>query len=300
MILDCLVSLPKPVGRGGLARILIGSLRAPVAASECRHHGRLYALGEVTIIESIDEMIAQKLLRQYERNGYPVLAPTLKGRTVAEEWLADHPELAAPTATADEQADESDQEAIEPESAKYTTLQKALYSWRRRTADEQGVPTYVIMGNDLMFQIAARHPQNMDELSQISGMGAQRLERYGPVILDLVKLNPEGKGDVELLAAQQEALAERAEKPKAEPTRTVSPQVERRIYLKMQELRQKIAVRERGKPYLVAGNNLLKSIAHEAPRTEDKLLQIVGFRSSGLRSESGQILEMIREQVEKE
>jgi ATP-dependent DNA helicase RecQ len=298
MILDCLISLPKSVGRGGLARVLIGSLRAPVAASECRHHGRLYALGEVTIIEFIDEMIAQKLLRQYERNGYPVLAPTLRGRTMAEAWLADHPELTAPTASADEAAEQPTQEPAEPEAEKYTALQKALYNWRRRTADEQGVPTYVIMGNDLMFQIASTHPQTIEQLAQISGMGAQRLERYGPVILDLVKLNPEGKGDEALLSAQQEAQAERTEKPKVEPTHVVSPQAERQIYLKMQELRQKIAVRERGKPYLVAGNNLLKSIAREAPRTEDELLQIVGFRSSGLRNDTQQILQIIREQVQ--
>ena len=40
MIIDCLTSLPKPVGRGGLARILAGSLRAPVTPDKARHHGR--------------------------------------------------------------------------------------------------------------------------------------------------------------------------------------------------------------------------------------------------------------------
>jgi ATP-dependent DNA helicase RecQ len=302
MILDSLVSSPKPVGRGGLARILTGSLRAPVAANECRHHGRLYGLGEGVVIEFVDEMIAQKLLRQYERNGYPVLAPTLKGRTVAESWLAEHPEFAEPTGAAPE---ESSAEETVVEAEKYTGLQKALYNWRRRTADEQGVPTYVIMDNELMFRIAESHPQTTEELSQLPGMGAQRLERHGPVILDLVKLHPEVEGDVTLLADQREEKAELAAHPvekktPAAPVRTVSPQVERRIFMKMQELRQKVAVRERGKPYLVAGNNLLKSIAQTAPRSKDELFQIVGFRSSGLRDEVDQILQIIAEQLGKE
>ncbi len=234
----------------------------------------------------MDEMIAQKFMRQYERGGYPVLAPTLKGRTVAEEWLLAHPEMVAPTAEAVEPAEgetvEEEAEVVE----KYTVLQKALYHWRRRTADEGGVPTYVLMGNELMMRIAESHPQTMEELAALPGMGTQRLERYGGVILDLVKLHPEAAGDTVLLstqrneAATQEASGEKSY-AKAPAARTVSPQVERRIYLKMQELRQKIAVRERGKPYLIANNTLLKAIAEQAPSSEEVLMSIMGFRSSG-------------------
>ena len=38
-------------------------------------------------------MMEDGRLRQYDRNGYPVLAPTLRGRAEAEAWLAEHPEL---------------------------------------------------------------------------------------------------------------------------------------------------------------------------------------------------------------
>ncbi|MEZ4634222.1 MAG: RecQ family ATP-dependent DNA helicase [Caldilineaceae bacterium] len=305
MILDCLVSSPKPVGRGGLARILVGNLRAPVAANECRHHGRLIALGEGMVIEFVDVLLNQKMLRQYERNGYPVLAPTLKGRTVAETWITEHPEMVDPTGAAPEIVESADEP--EPEGEKYTALQKALYSWRRRTADEHGLPTYVVMGNDLMFRIAESHPQSLEELAQLPGMGEQRLERYGNVVLDLVKLTPTGEDDETLLATQREEKARAeaegvtAERKAATPAaRAVSAQAERRIYMKMQELRQKIAVRERGKPYLVAANNLLKSISQTAPTSEDDLLQIMGFRSSGLRDDVDAILQIVAEAMAKE
>jgi superfamily II DNA helicase RecQ len=131
-------------------------------------------------------------------------------------------------------------------------------------------------------------------------MGVHRLERHGGVILDLIALNPEETGDSELLAAQkEEAASHQGEKKEAHAVqRTVSPQAERRIYMKMQELRQKIAVRERSKPYLVAGNTLLKHISQTAPHSEDELFHIVGFRSSGLRDEVETILQIVAEQME--
>jgi superfamily II DNA helicase RecQ len=293
MIIDSLMSLPRPVGRGGLARILAGSLRAPVTPDKARHHGRLKALGEGAIMGVIDDLISDNRLRQYERQGYPVLAPTMRGRAEAEAWLAEHPELAelGEAPPVEEAADVEDADEVAA-GDKYTALQKAIWLWRRRSAEEQGQPPYMIMSNELILRIAESRPQTLQELAQLPGMGAQRLEHYGPTLLDLIHLNVSQPGDAELLAAQR-----------AEPKRTgsytptapaVSPQVERRIYLKLQELRQKIAVGDRTKPYQVANNTLLRSIAQSGPATRAELEQIPGFRTSGLLSHAGQIADAIR------
>ena len=295
MLIDCLLSLPKPVGRSGLARILVGHLRAPVAADECRHHGRLYELGESAIIEMLDDLIERKLLRQYERQGYPVLAVTMAGRVIGEDWLAAHPELADPTAEAPtpiegEEATEEEEAPVET----YTALQKALYAWRRRTADSQGIPTYAIMDNELMLRIAESRPQFPEELAALPGMGASRMERYGGVILDLVKLTASSEDDEAMLIAQRENPPEKKTFAGAPaPSKRVDPRVERQLYMKMQEMRQKIAVAERGKSYLIAGNGLLKEIAKTAPRSEEELQAIVGFRSSGLAGKETEIVGIV-------
>lgn len=295
MLIDCLLSSPKPVGRSGLARILVGHLRAPVAANECRHHGRLYEMGESAIIEMLDDLIERKLLRQYERQGYPVLAVTMAGRVIGEDWLAAHPEMADPTAEAPipvegEEAGEEEEAPVET----YTALQKALYAWRRRTADSQGIPTYAIMDNALMLRIAESRPQFPEELAALPGMGASRLEKYGGVILDLVKLTAAGEADEAMLIAQRENPPEKKAAPGAPaPAKRVDPRVERQLYMKMQEMRQKIAVAERGKSYLIAGNGLLKEIAKSAPRSAEELQAIVGFRSSGLASKEAEIVGIV-------
>ena len=51
-------------------------------------------MGEATVMNYIDDMIEDNRLRQYERNGYPVLATTVRGRAEAEIWLEDHQEMA--------------------------------------------------------------------------------------------------------------------------------------------------------------------------------------------------------------
>lgn len=294
MVLDCLLSLPKPVGRSGLARILAGHLRAPVTADKARHWGRLKGLGEEALINYIDDLVEDGRLRQYERQGYAVLALTNRGRAEAEVWLSQHPELA--------ELAEVDPATVEPaseeteEAEKYTGLQKALWLWRRRTAEQQGLPAYVIMSNELMLRIAEARPQNEEQLALLPGMGEQRLQHYGPMILDLVKLNPAHDGDKALLTAQRTAQVEASEQVKQKIQATlsaVSPQVERKIFMKLQELRQKTGIKNRVAPYTVASNPLLKTIAQQAPTTLEELDKILGFRSSALHSEAEQIVTFI-------
>ncbi len=295
MIIDCLLSLPKPVGRGGLARILVGSLRAPIKPEQARHHGALKALGEAGVMAYIDDLIEQNRLRQYTRQDYLVLAPTMRGRIEAETWLAEHPELAA----YGEPAPTPETEATEPEEApdRYTALQKALWQWRRRLAEQLGQPPYVVMRNELMLRIAEARPQTLEELATLPGMGAQRLEHYGAAIVDIVRLNPAQPGDDERLSAQRRELERAAVAAAAahstQPVETVSPQIQKQVYMRMQELRQKLAITRRTKPFMIASNPLIKEIAQRAPATLDELDAVPGFRESGFASESTQIVTLI-------
>ena len=51
-------------------------------------------LGEGMVMNYIDSLLESNRLRQYERQGYPVLAATMRGRAEAEVWLEEHPDLA--------------------------------------------------------------------------------------------------------------------------------------------------------------------------------------------------------------
>ena len=62
----------------------------------------------------------------------------------------------------------------------------ALRAWRRETANEKGVPAYVILHDATLREIAARRPATLAELGEISGLGAKKLEAYGEAVLAVV------------------------------------------------------------------------------------------------------------------
>ena len=66
-------------------------------------------------------------------------------------------------------------------------LWEALRSCRKRLADENDVPPYVIFHDSTLSQMAADKPQTPGELLEISGVGKAKLERYGDTFLDVLR-----------------------------------------------------------------------------------------------------------------
>jgi ATP-dependent DNA helicase RecQ len=62
-----------------------------------------------------------------------------------------------------------------------------LKGWRTAQAREQSVPPYVVFHDSTLAAIAAAQPRDLDALSVIAGIGAKKLERYGPALLELLK-----------------------------------------------------------------------------------------------------------------
>jgi ATP-dependent DNA helicase RecQ len=66
-----------------------------------------------------------------------------------------------------------------------------LRAWRAAAAKEQGVPAYVIFHDATLRQIATDAPTTLADLGGISGIGENKLARYGQQILDtLAEDNP--------------------------------------------------------------------------------------------------------------
>ena len=63
---------------------------------------------------------------------------------------------------------------------------ESLRQWRSDAARTQGVPAYVIFHDSTLREIALQRPTDLDMLAAISGVGAGKLERYGPAVLDAV------------------------------------------------------------------------------------------------------------------
>ena len=65
-------------------------------------------------------------------------------------------------------------------------LFEALRALRKRLADEQNVPAYVVFSDATLAEMAARRPATYAELLEVGGVGQAKLERYGDAFLDLI------------------------------------------------------------------------------------------------------------------
>ncbi len=66
-------------------------------------------------------------------------------------------------------------------------LLTALKDWRLRTAKELKVPAYVVFTDNTLIAIAELLPTDDAALVAIPGIGARKLEQFGPDVIDLVR-----------------------------------------------------------------------------------------------------------------
>lgn len=70
--------------------------------------------------------------------------------------------------------------AAQPEEK---ALWEALRTRRKELAKEHGVPAYIIFHDATLMEMVVSHPNNRQELSEISGIGAGKLDKYGDEFL---------------------------------------------------------------------------------------------------------------------
>ncbi|MEX0312406.1 MAG: DNA helicase RecQ [Tateyamaria sp.] len=80
-------------------------------------------------------------------------------------------------------------------------LLSALKAKRRGLAEAAKVPAYVIFPDRTLIEMAERRPASLDQMAQISGVGAKKLEKFGAAFLEVIN------GEVENLHPSRRKLA---------------------------------------------------------------------------------------------
>ena len=169
-------------GAGHLVDILTGTLTEKVRA---RGHDDLPTFGVGRDLsrsewqDLIRQMMGRDLLRpDAERHG--ALGVTENARPILRGEADIHLRRADPGASPRRR----EARALVSEDAQ--PLLSALKARRRALAEAQKVPAYVVFPDRTLIEIAERRPASLDEMAQISGIGAKKLERYGATFLDVV------------------------------------------------------------------------------------------------------------------
>ncbi len=176
-------------GAGQVVDILLGRKTAKV--SQFRHDelsvfGIGAELNEVGWRAAVRQLLAMGLLAVEGEYGTLVLTAT-SGEVLGGQrrvMLRREPERVAIAGREKRKAAAADL----PEAA--VPVFERLREWRAATAKEQGVPAYVIFHDATLRQIAARTPATLAELGTVSGVGENKLAKYGQQVLDALTSPP--------------------------------------------------------------------------------------------------------------
>jgi superfamily II DNA helicase RecQ len=163
-IVAAVASLEWPLGRTGLAAMLLGSVSAPPSARRSRHFGALRGATQAEVKRWIKVLEAAGALEQFETEDGFRLLRAVPGRTP--------PRIATGAAPTDE------------------GLFERLRAWRLERARSDEVPAYFVLHDRTLKELASAKPRSAAALATVSGFGPTKLERYGDDVLAVIAAAP--------------------------------------------------------------------------------------------------------------
>ena len=142
----------------------------------------------------VDELIAQESVMQ-EGDPYPVMKITQKGSDILfgrERIMAlRKEEIKAETARKKDEVEGYD-----------GILFERLRTVRKRIAEGQKVPPYIIFSDRTLHEMCRRFPPTLSEMRKISGVGDAKLERYGKDFIQEIKLYHDENPGISILGGE--------------------------------------------------------------------------------------------------
>ena len=142
----------------------------------------------------VDELIAQEAVMQ-QGDPYPVLKITQKGSDIlfgGERIMAlRKEEVKAKTPRERDEFEEYD-----------GTLFERLRNVRKRIAEGQKVPPYIIFSDRTLHEMCRRFPSTLSDIRKISGVGEAKLERYGEDFIREIKLYLDENPGISILGGE--------------------------------------------------------------------------------------------------
>jgi len=206
VMLECIASLPFPMGRTGIAKVLAGANNAAVSADRCRHFGALAMCSQDAVGSGLMTLLDAGYLRQEQHDNRPLLVVTPQGATAPP--AADLVQLDFKHGVGPDAARKRAEREIERRAGYEATKRIAdgfsdptdaalaadrferLRLWRRVTAGREGVPPFMIFHDRVLEALAAATIMRLDDLRTIRGMGGIAFGKYGPDLLEILAEAP--------------------------------------------------------------------------------------------------------------
>jgi ATP-dependent DNA helicase RecQ len=133
------------------------------------------------------EAAPQRNLATKSRTEKPATAQTLSFRAKRSE--VEEPPHSARSATNTLRPQQFSRPAPKVSEANFSPTQQALdyrlRDWRTAEAEKLGMPQFFVLGSSTLRDIVLNQPQSLADLKKIEGFTLEKLERFGPAIIEI-------------------------------------------------------------------------------------------------------------------
>ncbi|CUP28624.1 ATP-dependent DNA helicase RecQ [Clostridium baratii] len=171
-VISCVYRMKRPYGIGIIVDVLRGSKNKKLVdfkLNELTTYGIMKDYSKDDLKEFINTLIANGYLNY---NGeFPVVTPNEKSRNIVmgEEKVLFKEERKVQRIAEDNE------------------LFIILKNLRREIAENEGVPPYIVFGDNTLKEMSLRMPINKEQLLDISGVGEKKIDKYGDEFINKVK-----------------------------------------------------------------------------------------------------------------
>ena len=185
MLLSCVKRVKDQlgyyVGAGLILQVLRGSRSQRIfdlQLDQLSTYGLLRGMSQTRLREILDCLLAKGYVTIEQEHS--TLRPTAAARGV----LFQGEKVVMQTRV--EERETRARPAAEPAADVDQDLLEALKAERTRQAQREGVPAYIVFSNATLVDMARKKPGDMDELMEVSGIGAVKAQRYGAQFLAVI------------------------------------------------------------------------------------------------------------------
>lgn len=173
-VLSCVIRMGQKFGKTMTAQVLTGSRNKKVLDfrfDQLSTYGVLKHMNSKEVSNLIEFMISQELLA-VEQGSFPTIFVPDGGRDV----LLGKRRVMRKGAVVTKRISTND------------PLFEELRTVRKKLADEAGVPPFVIFSDKSLQDMVARKPKDEEAFLEVSGVGANKLEKYGEYFLEAIRM----------------------------------------------------------------------------------------------------------------
>ena len=181
-IMSAIIRTGQRFGINYIIDVLVGAKNKKILERD-HHELSVYGIVDDFSKEDLRRIVSQLVFKKLivkSGDEYPILELSPRG----QDFLKQREEIRLPKP-------KSIAKLSQPSEAVDTEYDRDLFEklrlLRKELADEKGIPPFVVFGDLALRQMAAYLPQSEENFSRISGVGQEKLKRYGKIFTEVIQ-----------------------------------------------------------------------------------------------------------------